>query len=175
MNPASSGKVVSVSKSTDATVSHGCICNGRCHDSRARMVRLGCVRLHFFHPVKVRSESWWFGILDECHCLYKSSDLNKSLPSPWDEGDIFHCLHWNTEATWYSLFAFQGFLKIPIWWLKPSSPKKHGENAQDQVNGMTCKMDALQVSPAGGERDRVLKGVIALRALSQNQHFNPKP
>ncbi|KAM6200293.1 ubiquitin carboxyl-terminal hydrolase 40-like [Sarcoramphus papa] len=43
-----------------------------------------------------------------------------------------------------------GFLKIPIWWLKPSSHKKHGENAQDQVNGMTCKMDALQVSPAGG-------------------------
>ena len=43
------------------------------------------------------------------------------------------------------------------------------------MNGMTCKMDALQVSPAGGELDRFLKGVIALRALSQNQHFNPKP
>ncbi|NXS01251.1 UBP40 hydrolase, partial [Oxylabes madagascariensis] len=26
----------------------------------------------------------------------------------------------------------KGFLKIPIWWLKPSSHKKHGENAQDQ-------------------------------------------
>ncbi|NWR07138.1 UBP40 hydrolase, partial [Paradoxornis webbianus] len=26
----------------------------------------------------------------------------------------------------------KGFLKIPIWWLRPSSHKKHGENAQDQ-------------------------------------------
>ncbi|KAM9630845.1 ubiquitin carboxyl-terminal hydrolase 40 isoform 5-T9 [Morphnus guianensis] len=43
----------------------------------------------------------------------------------------------------------KGFLKIPIWWFKSSSHKKHGENTQDQVNGMTCKMDALQVSPAG--------------------------
>ncbi|XP_052647984.1 ubiquitin carboxyl-terminal hydrolase 40 isoform X3 [Harpia harpyja] len=43
----------------------------------------------------------------------------------------------------------EGFLKIPIWWFKSSSHKKHGENTQDQVNGMTCKMDALQVSPAG--------------------------
>ncbi|XP_054064658.1 ubiquitin carboxyl-terminal hydrolase 40 isoform X6 [Rissa tridactyla] len=43
----------------------------------------------------------------------------------------------------------KGFLKIPIWWLKSSSHMKRGENAQDQVNGMTCKMDALQVSPAG--------------------------
>ncbi|NWV43345.1 UBP40 hydrolase, partial [Grantiella picta] len=39
----------------------------------------------------------------------------------------------------------KGFLKILIWWLKPSSHKKHVENAQDQVNGMTWKMDALQV------------------------------
>ncbi|NWR50197.1 UBP40 hydrolase, partial [Regulus satrapa] len=39
----------------------------------------------------------------------------------------------------------KGFLKIPIWWLKPSSHKKHGENAQDQVNGITWKMEALQV------------------------------
>lgn len=58
---------------------------------------------------------------------------------------------------------------------------KHGQNAQDQVNGMTCKMDALQVSPAGGELDQFLKrivwpdSVIALRDLSQNQNFNPKP
>ncbi|XP_010576210.1 PREDICTED: ubiquitin carboxyl-terminal hydrolase 40 isoform X4 [Haliaeetus leucocephalus] len=43
----------------------------------------------------------------------------------------------------------KGFLKIPIWWFKSSSHRKHGENTQDQVNGMTCKMDALQVSPAG--------------------------
>ncbi|NXB73545.1 UBP40 hydrolase, partial [Donacobius atricapilla] len=42
----------------------------------------------------------------------------------------------------------KGFLKIPIWWLKPSSHKKHGENAQDQVNGITWKMEALQVSAA---------------------------
>ncbi|NWV97666.1 UBP40 hydrolase, partial [Machaerirhynchus nigripectus] len=42
----------------------------------------------------------------------------------------------------------KGFLKIPIWWLKPSSHKHHGENAQDQVNGVTWKMDALQVSAA---------------------------
>ncbi|XP_027590736.1 ubiquitin carboxyl-terminal hydrolase 40 isoform X1 [Pipra filicauda] len=40
----------------------------------------------------------------------------------------------------------KGFLKIPIWWLRPSSRKKHGENAQDQVNGLTCQMEALQVS-----------------------------
>ncbi|NXM47119.1 UBP40 hydrolase, partial [Gymnorhina tibicen] len=26
----------------------------------------------------------------------------------------------------------KGFLKIPIWWLKPSSHKKHGESAQEQ-------------------------------------------
>ncbi|XP_075009903.1 ubiquitin carboxyl-terminal hydrolase 40 isoform X6 [Calonectris borealis] len=43
----------------------------------------------------------------------------------------------------------QGFLKIPIWWFKSSSHMKRGENTPDQVNGMTCKMDALQVSPAG--------------------------
>ncbi|NXC21008.1 UBP40 hydrolase, partial [Corythaeola cristata] len=30
----------------------------------------------------------------------------------------------------------KGFLKIPIWWFKSSSHMKHGENAQDQVNGM---------------------------------------
>ncbi|NWS25084.1 UBP40 hydrolase, partial [Polioptila caerulea] len=42
----------------------------------------------------------------------------------------------------------KGFLKIPIWWLKPSSHKKCGENAQDQVNGITWKMEALQVSAA---------------------------
>ncbi|NWZ27403.1 UBP40 hydrolase, partial [Asarcornis scutulata] len=29
----------------------------------------------------------------------------------------------------------KGFLKIPIWWFKPSSHMKHGENGQDQVNG----------------------------------------
>lgn len=52
---------------------------------------------------------------------------------------------------------FQGFLKIPIWWLKSSSHKKRGENAQDQVNGMTCKMDALQVSPSGGELDHFVE------------------
>ncbi|XP_017690238.1 PREDICTED: ubiquitin carboxyl-terminal hydrolase 40 [Lepidothrix coronata] len=40
----------------------------------------------------------------------------------------------------------KGFLKIPIWWLRPSSHKKHGENAQNQVNGLTCQMEALQVS-----------------------------
>ncbi|NWY64696.1 UBP40 hydrolase, partial [Erithacus rubecula] len=40
----------------------------------------------------------------------------------------------------------KGFLKIPIWWLKPSSHKKHGEHAQDQVNGITWKMEALQVT-----------------------------
>ncbi|RMC18311.1 hypothetical protein DUI87_04193 [Hirundo rustica rustica] len=42
----------------------------------------------------------------------------------------------------------KGFLKIPIWWLKPSSHKKHGENARDQVNGIAWKMEALQVSAA---------------------------
>nr|XP_047906872.1 ubiquitin carboxyl-terminal hydrolase 40 isoform X10 [Anser cygnoides] len=43
----------------------------------------------------------------------------------------------------------KGFLKIPIWWFKPSSHMKHKENGQDQVNGLTCRMDDLQVSPAG--------------------------
>lgn len=42
----------------------------------------------------------------------------------------------------------KGFLKIPIWWFKSSSPKKHREPAPDQVNGLTYQMDALQVSPA---------------------------
>ncbi|NXP21248.1 UBP40 hydrolase, partial [Scytalopus superciliaris] len=41
----------------------------------------------------------------------------------------------------------KGFLKIPIWWLKPSSHKKRGENAEEQVNGISCKLEALQVSP----------------------------
>ncbi|XP_040417071.1 ubiquitin carboxyl-terminal hydrolase 40 isoform X5 [Cygnus olor] len=45
----------------------------------------------------------------------------------------------------------KGFLKIPIWWFKPSSHMKHRENGQDQVNGLTCRMDDLQVSPAGGD------------------------
>ncbi|NXV81670.1 UBP40 hydrolase, partial [Atlantisia rogersi] len=45
----------------------------------------------------------------------------------------------------------KGFLKIPIWWLKSWSHKKPGGNAQDQVNGVTCQMEALQVSPSGGE------------------------
>nr|XP_038038512.1 ubiquitin carboxyl-terminal hydrolase 40 isoform X3 [Anas platyrhynchos] len=43
----------------------------------------------------------------------------------------------------------KGFLKIPIWWFKPSSHMKHGENGLDQVNGLACRMDDLQVSPAG--------------------------
>ncbi|NXG38300.1 UBP40 hydrolase, partial [Dromaius novaehollandiae] len=43
----------------------------------------------------------------------------------------------------------KGFLKIPIWWYKPLNRMEHQENARDQVNGVTCKMEALQVSPAG--------------------------
>ncbi|NXU51782.1 UBP40 hydrolase, partial [Turnix velox] len=43
----------------------------------------------------------------------------------------------------------KGFLKISIWWLKSLSSMKHGENTQEQVNGMACKMEALQVSAAG--------------------------
>ncbi|KFP26876.1 Ubiquitin carboxyl-terminal hydrolase 40 [Colius striatus] len=43
----------------------------------------------------------------------------------------------------------KGFLKIPIWWFRSSGHKNHGESGQDQVNSMTCRMDALQVSPAG--------------------------
>ncbi|XP_042730994.1 ubiquitin carboxyl-terminal hydrolase 40 isoform X3 [Lagopus leucura] len=49
----------------------------------------------------------------------------------------------------------KGFLKIPIWWLKFSSQTKREEKARDQVNGMTCKMDALQVSPAGDSPQRI--------------------
>ncbi|NWX84129.1 UBP40 hydrolase, partial [Nothoprocta pentlandii] len=45
----------------------------------------------------------------------------------------------------------KGFLKIPIWWYKPLSHMDHGGNARAQVNGVTCKMEALQVSPAAGE------------------------
>ncbi|NXS27695.1 UBP40 hydrolase, partial [Pomatostomus ruficeps] len=44
----------------------------------------------------------------------------------------------------------KGFLKIPVWWLKPSRPRKHGEHGQEQVNGVTWRMDALQVSAAAG-------------------------
>ncbi|XP_030341421.1 TRAF3-interacting protein 1 isoform X9 [Strigops habroptila] len=53
----------------------------------------------------------------------------------------------------------KGFLKIPIWWFKSSSPKKHGEPAQDQVNGLTCQMDALQVSPAGDSPEHIHTGM----------------
>ncbi|XP_061315837.1 ubiquitin carboxyl-terminal hydrolase 40 isoform X2 [Pezoporus flaviventris] len=49
----------------------------------------------------------------------------------------------------------KGFLKIPIWWFKSSSPKKHREPAPDQVNGLTCQMDALQVSPAGDSPEHI--------------------
>ncbi|KAM9009744.1 ubiquitin carboxyl-terminal hydrolase 40-like isoform 2-T3 [Ara ararauna] len=49
----------------------------------------------------------------------------------------------------------KGFLKIPVWWFKSSSPKKHEEPAQDQVNGLTCQMDALQVSPAGDSAEHI--------------------
>ncbi|NWJ02172.1 UBP40 hydrolase, partial [Crypturellus undulatus] len=45
----------------------------------------------------------------------------------------------------------KGFLKIPIWWYKPLGHIEHGGRARDQVNGMTCQMEALQVSPAAGE------------------------
>ncbi|NXG03246.1 UBP40 hydrolase, partial [Sakesphorus luctuosus] len=44
----------------------------------------------------------------------------------------------------------EGFLKIPIWWLKPSRQEEHGDNAEAQVNGLTCQVEALQVS-AGPE------------------------
>ncbi|NXF84160.1 UBP40 hydrolase, partial [Sclerurus mexicanus] len=47
----------------------------------------------------------------------------------------------------------KGLLKIPIWWLKPSSHKKRGEKAQDQVNGITCQMEALKVSPGTTSSD----------------------
>lgn len=84
-------------------------------------------------------------------------------------------LHWNTLADWYFLFIFQGFLKIPIWWFKPSSHMKHGENGLDQVNGLACRMDDLQVSPAGGELYQFSKGVVLLvitmRAFGQKSKF----
>ncbi|XP_014745385.1 PREDICTED: ubiquitin carboxyl-terminal hydrolase 40 isoform X2 [Sturnus vulgaris] len=53
----------------------------------------------------------------------------------------------------------KGFLKIPIWWLKPSSHKKHGEYAQDQVNGITWKMEALQVSAAAAPAEPIHPGL----------------
>ncbi|XP_051479734.1 ubiquitin carboxyl-terminal hydrolase 40 isoform X1 [Apus apus] len=53
----------------------------------------------------------------------------------------------------------KGFLKIPIWWLKPSGHEKHGDNVQEQVNGVTCKMDALQVSPAGDPAEHIHPGM----------------
>ncbi|KAM7049381.1 ubiquitin carboxyl-terminal hydrolase 40 isoform 2-T2 [Acridotheres tristis] len=53
----------------------------------------------------------------------------------------------------------KGFLKIPIWWLKPSSHKKHGEHAQDQVNGITWKMEALQVSAAAAPAEPIHPGL----------------
>lgn len=96
------------------------------------------------------------------------------FPSSPEEGKNFN-LHWNTWADWYFLFIFQGFLKIPIWWFKPSSHMKHGENGLDQVNGLACRMDDLQVSPAGGELDQFSKGVvlpvITMRAFGQKSKF----
>ncbi|XP_061858151.1 ubiquitin carboxyl-terminal hydrolase 40 isoform X2 [Colius striatus] len=49
----------------------------------------------------------------------------------------------------------KGFLKIPIWWFRSSGHKNHGESGQDQVNSMTCRMDALQVSPAGDSPEHI--------------------
>ncbi|XP_072198355.1 ubiquitin carboxyl-terminal hydrolase 40 [Excalfactoria chinensis] len=67
----------------------------------------------------------------------------------------------------------KGFLKIPIWWLKSSSQMKCEEKARDQVNGLTCKMDALQVSPAGdspeciqADRDLCYAGITEIAGES---------
>ncbi|NXC28891.1 UBP40 hydrolase, partial [Campylorhamphus procurvoides] len=57
----------------------------------------------------------------------------------------------------------KGLLEIPIWWLKPSSPKKRGEKAQDQVNGLTCQLEALQVAPGPGATHPALELCFAGR------------
>ncbi|XP_006020007.1 ubiquitin carboxyl-terminal hydrolase 40 isoform X1 [Alligator sinensis] len=43
----------------------------------------------------------------------------------------------------------KGFLKVPIWWYEPLIYYGHQEPIQNQVNGVTCKIGALEVSSAG--------------------------
>ncbi|KAM6200691.1 LOW QUALITY PROTEIN: ubiquitin carboxyl-terminal hydrolase 40-like [Sarcoramphus papa] len=97
-------------------------------------------------------DNWHWRRIDWCYEAGEASQENATLKE-------LNVCRGDTLVITEELPA-KGFLKIPVWWLKPSSHKKHGENAQDQVNGMTCKMDALQVSPAGGELDRFLKELI---------------
>ncbi|NXL91241.1 UBP40 hydrolase, partial [Alectura lathami] len=52
----------------------------------------------------------------------------------------------------------KGFLKIPIWWFRSPSRTEHGGSTQDQVNGLTCRMGALQVSPAGDAAECTQEG-----------------
>ncbi|KAM6200687.1 LOW QUALITY PROTEIN: ubiquitin carboxyl-terminal hydrolase 40-like [Sarcoramphus papa] len=101
---------------------------------------------------QTKSDNWHWRRIDWCYEAGEASQENATLKE-------LNVCRGDTLVITEELPA-KGFLKIPVWWLKPSSHKKHGENAQDQVNGMTCKMDALQVSPAGGELDRFLKELI---------------
>ncbi|RLV92739.1 hypothetical protein DV515_00013681 [Chloebia gouldiae] len=85
--------------------------------------------------------------------------LNLMLEKSGLSGDNWHLrrLDWCYEAG--EALSQEGFLKIPIWWLKPSSCKKHGENAQDQVNGITWKMEGLQVSAAAAPAEPTHPGL----------------
>ncbi|KAM6200689.1 LOW QUALITY PROTEIN: ubiquitin carboxyl-terminal hydrolase 40-like [Sarcoramphus papa] len=102
---------------------------------------------------QTKSDNWHWRRIDWCYEAGEASQENATLKE-------LNVCRGDTLVITEGKLPAKGFLKIPVWWLKPSSHKKHGENAQDQVNGMTCKMDALQVSPAGGELDRFLKELI---------------
>ncbi|KAM6200692.1 LOW QUALITY PROTEIN: ubiquitin carboxyl-terminal hydrolase 40-like [Sarcoramphus papa] len=103
--------------------------------------------------LKQLCDNWHWRRIDWCYEAGEASQENATLKE-------LNVCRGDTLVITEGKLPAKGFLKIPVWWLKPSSHKKHGENAQDQVNGMTCKMDALQVSPAGGELDRFLKELI---------------
>ncbi|KAM6184451.1 LOW QUALITY PROTEIN: ubiquitin carboxyl-terminal hydrolase 40-like [Sarcoramphus papa] len=91
---------------------------------------------------QTKSDNWHWRRIDWCYEAGEASQENATLKE-------LNVCRGDTLVITEGKLPAKGFLKIPVWWLKPSSHKKHGENAQDQVNGMTCKMDALQVSPAG--------------------------
>lgn len=65
----------------------------------------------------------------------------------------------------FPLIFLQGFLKVPIWWYEPLIYYGHQEPIQNQVNGVTCKIGALEVSSAGSEYDHFVKGTMCKACL----------
>ncbi|XP_051854382.1 ubiquitin carboxyl-terminal hydrolase 40 isoform X2 [Antechinus flavipes] len=45
----------------------------------------------------------------------------------------------------------KGFLKVPVWWYRPSAPSGWQENPQNQVNHITHQVEALRTIPEGGD------------------------